>query len=157
MEQEQTNTENMTEEEALLKLASLMKDNASSIEDKQNIFTFLWNVAQARKENMNKLGNLRDDKEFNELGIPLLTVRGDLELALISEQIIGVQYFADFFKQDAENTLSTSLSREGFLIRHATVQTKQIADITKRRKINKGMFKKTTEETGGDTIVNTNG
>ena len=35
---------------------------------------------------------------------------------------------------------STSLSREGFLVKQATTQTRQIADISKKRKVNKGWF-----------------
>lgn len=158
MAEEEQKKEEISDEEALMKIASMMKDNATSLDDKQNVFTFLWNVAQAKGFNLNKLGNLRDDKELNELGIPELTVRGDLSLALVSNHIMDNSYFSEFFEKDAENTLATSLSREGFLVRHATVQTKQVADITKRRKINKGMFgKKNIEEQGGDTIVNTNG
>ena len=61
-------------------------------------------------------------------------------------------YFKGFFEKDLMNTMGTSLSREGFLIRQATVTTKQVADVTKRRKVNKGMFgSKTIEESGGDT------
>ena len=49
--------------------------------------------------------------------------------------------------------MATSLSRVGFLVRQSTVQTKQVADITKRKKINKGWFgKQKVEESGGDTI-----
>ena len=60
-----------------------------------------------------------------------------------------------FFLKQAWETLATSLSREGFIIRQATTTTKQIADATKRRKINRGMFgKKTIEESGGDITKN---
>ena len=60
-------------------------------------------------------------------------------------------FFKDYFKATAEDTLATSLSREGFLIKQATTQTKQVADVTRRRKINKGWFgSKTIESSGGD-------
>jgi hypothetical protein len=88
---------------------------------------------------------------MNELGRPDLTVRGDKDLALIASDIMGNTYFAEYFEKEAQNTLATSLSREGFLIKQATTTTKQVADATRRRKTNKGWFgSKSTEETGGD-------
>ena len=72
-------------------------------------------------------------------------------MSLIAEMIMDNDYFMDYFKKDAENTLATSLSREGFLVKQATVQTKVVADATRRRKINKGLFgSKRIEESGGD-------
>ena len=65
--------------------------------------------------------------------------------------IMNNKYFADYFKDEAEDTLATSLSREGFLVRQATTTTKQIADVTKRKKVNKGWFSKKEETQGGDT------
>lgn len=142
--------EEMSDEEALLKLATVMKDNAPTQEDKQNVHTFLNNVVLS--EDTTKIANLKDSEELNELGIPQYTVRGAKDMALISDKIMDNDYFKEYFEKEAENTLATSLSRAGFLVRQATIQTKQVADITKRRKINKGWFgKKTTEETGGDT------
>jgi hypothetical protein len=74
-------------------------------------------------------------------------------MQLIADKIMGIPYFSEYFRQDAENTLATSLSRNGFLVRQGTTQTKQIADITRRRKINKGWFKQSEEVQGGDTIT----
>lgn len=139
-----------SDEEALIKLASIMKDNATTQEEKQNIHTFLNGVVEAT--DTKKVANLRDgdDGNLDELGIPSFSVRGSLDMALISEKIMDNDYFKEYFEKEAENTLATSLSRKGFLIRQATVKTTQVADITKKRKINKGWFKKNTEETGGD-------
>jgi hypothetical protein len=149
---EQDEQTDISDDEALMRIASAMKDNAPSSEDKQSIHTFLFNVATAK--DTTKVANLRDDKEINELGIPLYTIRGAKEMALISEKIMGNDFFSDYFEADAENTLATSLSREGFLVRQATTQTKQVADITKRRKINKGWFGSKKEEiSGGDTTT----
>jgi hypothetical protein len=65
---------------------------------------------------------------------------------------IGLDNYKEYFEKEAMITLNTSLSRDGFLIRQATTTTKQVADATRRRKINKGMFgHKTVEESGGDT------
>ena len=140
----------MTDEEAILKIASAMKDNAPTAEDKQSVHTFLFNVATAK--DTRKIGNLRDDKDINELGMPSHNVRGSLELARISDLIMDNEIFTNWFNNEAEATLATSLSREGFLVRQATTQTKNVADVTRRKKVNKGWFgKKTIEESGGES------
>ena len=151
-EQQLAPQENMTDEEALMKLAQAMKDNAPSQEEKQNIHTFLTNViAEEDTLRIAKLGNLRDDKEINELGMPKWNVRGALHMATISRKLMGNDFFGEFFEANSDETNATSLSREGFMIRQATTQTKQVADITKRRKTNKAWFKKSEEQQGGDT------
>lgn len=144
--------EQISDEEALIRLAQAMKDSAPNAEDKSNVHTFLLNVVKEREiPNVMKVGNLRDDKDLNELGKPIWTTRGSLGMALIADKIMGNDYFKEYFEADAGITLGTSLSREGFLIRQSTTTTKSVADVTKRRKINKGMFgKKNIEETGGD-------
>ncbi len=141
--------EELTDEEAIMKIASAMKDNTPSLEDKQSVHAFLNNVATADKTT--KVGNLRDDAEMNELGNPSHNVRGSLEMARIADKIMSNEFFKDYFEAEAEETLSTSLSRDGFLVRQATTSTKNMADVTKRRKINKGWFgSKKVEESGGD-------
>ena len=144
--------ENMSDEEAIMRIAAAMKDNAPTQDEKPSVHTFLQNIATSR--DTRKVANLRDDKEMNELGAPQHNVRGSFGMAQISNIIMGNTYFQDWFNREAEDTLSTSLSRGGFLVRQGTTQTKQIADITKRRKINRGMFgSKKVEESGGDTIT----
>lgn len=141
--------EELTDEEAIMKIASAMKDNTPSLEDKQSVHAFLNNVATADKTT--KVGNLRDDSDMNELGNPSHTVRGSLEMARIADKIMNNTFFKDYFAAEAEETLATSLSRDGFLVRQATTSTKNVADVTKRRKINKGWFgSKKVEESGGD-------
>lgn len=144
--QEQDDDELTSEE--ILKLAQAMKDNVPTQDEKQNVHTFLHSVVIA--DDTRKIGNLKDDKEFNELGLPTHTVRGSLEMARISDKIMDNDFFKSWFDAEAEETLATSLSRSGFLIKQATTQTRQVADATKRRKINKGWFKKTEEQSGGD-------
>ncbi len=146
----------LTDEEAILKIAQAMKDTSPSLEDKQNVHTFLINVVQAEDTSkIIKTGNLRDDKEINELGVPRWNVRGALEMARISDMLMDNEFFKKYFEAQAKETLGTSLSREGFVIRQATTTTKQVADATKRRKVNKGMFgHKTVEESGGDIYSN---
>ena len=149
---EEEQQQSMSDEEALMRIAAAMKENAPVSDDKQNVHTFLINVIQA--EDNTKIGFLRDDKDLNELGVPEYTVRGDKDLALISKSIMSNDLFTAYFEQEAQNTLATSLSRDGFVIRQATTTTKQVADATRRRKVNKGWFgRKSIEETGGDTIV----
>lgn len=144
-EQEQTQ---LTEEEAILKLAAAMKDNAPSPDDKNNVHTFLNSVATSK--DTTKTGNLSVEEGFNELGNPSYVVRGAKEIALIAEKIMDNEFFKEYFIAEAENTLATSLSKGGFLVRQATTQTKQVADATKRRKVNKGWFgSQKIEEQGG--------
>jgi len=140
----------LSDEEAIMKIAAAMKDNAPTMEDKQSVHTFLFNVATA--ESTTKVGNLRDDREINELGVPFHTIRGSFEMARISELIMGNSFFKKWFQTEAEEILATSLSREGFLIKQATTQTKQVADVTKRRKVNKNWFKSKEETSGGDSL-----
>lgn len=140
----------LSDEEAIMKIAQAMgKENAPTQDEKQNVHTFLFNVVTAK--NSTKIGNLRDDDKLNELGIPTYSVRGSLEMGRIAGMLMGNSFFQEYFQATAEESLASSLSREGFIIKQATTQTKQIADITRRKKINKGWFKSKTEETGGDT------
>ena len=143
--------EDMSEEEALMKLAQAMKDNAPTQEDKQNVHVFLMNVATA--DDTTKTGNLRDDKDLNELGLPIWTVRGGLDMSMISDKLMDNNFFKEFFERQAKNTLTTSLSREGFLIKMNATTTKQVADTTKRKKTNRGMFGKKSEEVSGEGVT----
>jgi len=144
----------MSDEEALMKLAQAMKDNAPTQDDKHSVHTFLFNVVTAGDSK--KIGNLRDDKELSELGLPAHTVRGSLELARIADKIMENEEFKGFFIAEAEESLATSLSRSGFLVRQATTQTRQVADVTKRIKKNKGWFGNKEEVQGGDTTGSAN-
>ncbi len=147
-EAEQVKDEDELTSDEILKLAQSIKDSSPVQDEKQNVHTFLHSIVVA--EDSRKVGNLKDDKEFNELGTPMHTVRGSLEMARISEQIMDNSFFSDWFNAETEETLASSLSRSGFLIKQATTTTKQVADATLRTKINKGWFKKTEEKTGGD-------
>lgn len=144
---EEEKTDELTSEE-IVKLAEAMKDNVPVQDEKQNVHTFLHSVVIA--DDTRKVGNLKDDDKLSELGLPSHTVRGSFEMARISIQLMANDTFSKWFADEAEETLATSLSRGGFLVRQATVQTKAVADVTKRKTINKGMFKKSEVETGGD-------
>jgi len=151
---QQSQNENMSDEEALLRITQAMKQNAPSQDDKNNMHTFLLNVVQAEDmDKIAKVGNLRDDKDVNELGNPIWTVRGALDMSMLSDKLQDNNFFKEFFEAQAKNTLITSLSREGFLIKMNATTTKQVADTTKRKKINKGMFGKKTEEVSGEGVT----
>ncbi len=60
-EEKETSTEDLTDEQILMKLAVAMKDNAPTQEEKQNVHSFLDNVVKAIDSK--KIANLRDDKE----------------------------------------------------------------------------------------------
>ena len=145
-------TKEMSDEEAIQQIALAMKDNVPAQDEKNNVHTFLTGVIQTEDiDKVAKVGNLRDD-EVNELGIPQWNVRGALRMARISQRLMGNKFFQEYFEAQAAETLVTSLSRNGFLIKQGTTLTKQVADVTKRRKVNKGWFgKEKVEETGGDT------
>jgi len=145
------NDENLTDEQAILRIAQVMKDNAPTPDEKVNVHTFLREVVIT--PDTTRVGNLRVDKDMDELGTPVYTLRGSKDLALISSKIMDNDYFKEYFEQNSQDTTATSLSREGFLLKQATVSTKQISDITKRRKINKGWFGKKTEESSGGTDI----
>jgi hypothetical protein len=139
----------ITDEELIKQMAAAMKDNAPTQEEKTNVHTFLRDVVVTK--DVTRVGNLRDDKDMNEIGVPEYTVRGSKEMELISSKIMNNNFFKEYFEEESQNTLATSLSRGGFLVKQASVQTKQIADVTKRRKVNRGWFgKEKVEESGGD-------
>lgn len=146
--------ESISDEEALMKIAQAMKDNAPTEEAKNNVHTFLNNIVLA--DDTTKVGFLRDgsDKDIDELGTPKYSVRGLKELIRISGYIMNNPFFKEYFEKEAEDVLATSLSRKGFLVKQATTTTKAVADITKRRKINKGWFGKEKGEESGGEIIN---
>jgi hypothetical protein len=115
-------------------------------EEKHNVFSFLHKVATS--DDTTKTGNLTMD----ELGMPLLNFRSYKELALISDKIIGNDFFREYYLAKGENVTATSLSKDAKLINLAVMQKRIIEDSTKPRKENKGWFKKKgTEEQTGET------
>ena len=150
----QIEDEEISDDEALKRIVEAMKGNVPSQDDKNNMHTFLLNVVQAEDiDKIAKVGNLRDDKDINELGNPIWSVRGAFDMAMLSDKLMDNKFFQEFFETQAKNTLITSLSREGFLAKLAVTTTKNVADITRRRKVNKGMFGKRTEESSGEGVT----
>lgn len=109
---------------------------APNAEEKYNVHTFLHKVATS--DDTTKTGYLKDE----EVGKPKYPVRALKQLALIANTIVGNEYMANYFLQQSENITASSLSRDGFLVKQGTTQTKQVADITKPKTENKSWFKK---------------
>ena len=80
---------------------------------RHTVHTFLDNVAQA--DDTTKVGNITPE----ELGAPTLPVRTYKELAVFCKEVAGMEYFKEYFKKMSEVQTSTSLSKEGFLIKAA--------------------------------------
>lgn len=127
--------EELTEESAEAMLRSFA-------EQKETSFGFFKEVI--KKEDSSKISNL----DIDELGNPVLPVRSYQELALFCNNICDEKEFADYFTKKAEIILSTGLSKEGFLLKIVGTQRKEIADVTPKKKENRGWFKR--KEKGGD-------
>lgn len=114
-------------------------------DEKFNVHSFLNKVATS--DDTTKVGNLSD----TELGQPKYPSRSLKNLALISSDIIGNRYYKKFFDAQAEIITSTSLSKDGFLVKQATTTTRQVADITKKHKPNKGWFRSKEKPQEGES------
>lgn len=110
------------------------------VEQKQNVHTFFRDIIKA--EDTTKTGNLSQD----ELGVPNLPIRSIKELELFSKDICSDQSWEDYFRKLSEVHTSTSLSKDGILIKLSVTSKKELADLSpKERKKNKGWFKKKEE------------
>lgn len=89
-----------------------------------------------RNDDNLKIGNL----EKNEIGLPKLPVRTQLELADDCSLIPSMSSFEKDLRTQAQNTINTSLSKEGFLIRARITQKKELLDSTKKKERRKGLF-----------------
>lgn len=117
-------------------LADYLGYGAPIPEEKHNVHSFLNKVATS--DDTTKTGNL----EVTELGMPRLTLRTYKDLALISSEIIGNPFLADYYTKQAELVTATSLSKDAKLINLAVIQKRQVEDVTKRpRNPNSGWFK----------------
>jgi hypothetical protein len=120
--------EDMSEEQA----QALMRD---FIDQKSNKHAFLTKVAGS--DDTIKTGNLA----IEELGNPTLELRAIKELELFSKNVYGDETWSEFFKELAEIQTSTSLSKDAILIKLASIDKKEMADMTPIKKENKGWFK----------------
>lgn len=124
----------MSDDEMAERLSQLVGTSPVA-DEKDNVHTFLRKVAEA--SDTVKTGNL----EKEELGQPQLNVRAYKSLALISNKIMGNDYFKEFFDMESEIVTGSSLSKEGFLDKLAITSNRQIEDVTRPKKENKGWFK----------------
>ena len=122
-----------TEEEAQAYAEEVARQYAH---EKANIHSFFTKVIQ--NPDTLKTGNVSEE----ELGNPQISIRGLKELELFSRDICNDKSWADYFKNMAEIQTASSLSKEGFLMRLSVTQKKETADVTPKKKKNKGWFKK---------------
>lgn len=111
-------------------------------EEKQNIFTYFKKVIE-EKHNV-KTANLLNE----ELGLVKLPARTNLGISQYCKSM-GMKGFSEYFKEEAQILLGTSLSREGFLDKLAVTQKRESEVKTRRPPTTKkGFFgkKKTPEE-----------
>jgi hypothetical protein len=130
-------TEDLSEEEAR-DLVRRFQD------DRESTASFFTKVVKS--EDTTKTGFVTEE----ELGMSNHPIRTYKELELFCRDICEDESFADYFKSMAEIQLATSLSNKGFLLRLVGTQRKEIADLTPKRKRNKGMFKKKGAQSDDD-------
>ena len=131
--------EQLTPEEMQL-LEEAMKGYGAPEEDKKhNVHTFLHQVSIS--PDTTKTGNLSEE----ELGFTKYSERSYKEMSLVSRELCNDNLWADYFGKKAEILTSTSLSKNGFLTELAVITRKQIEDVTKPKKQNKGWFKSKDE------------
>lgn len=121
------NEEPLTEERAEELVRSLKQQQS-------NAQTFFSDVIASKSTT--KTGNL----VIEELGMPRLTQRGVLELALFTEDTFKDVGWNNYFTKLAEIQTASSLSKDAILIKLAVTQKKELADTSPERKKNKGMF-----------------
>lgn len=126
----------MTEDEIAARLAQQLYGQNIPQNTQHSVHAFLNNVAKAN--DTTKTGYLNEE----ELGLPKLPERTLKELALFCEDVANMDYFAEYFRKKAEILTSTSLSKDAKLLSLAVLTKREVADVTKRRTVKKGWFKK---------------
>lgn len=119
----------MTEQEA----EALLRQFAESKETSHSFFTRV-----IQQEDSTKIGNLTAE----ELGVSQLPARTYKELELFCKDVCDDETFGDYWKKMGEIQFASSVSKEGFLLKIVGTQRKEIADLTPKKKENKGWFKK---------------
>jgi len=122
-------SENLTEKEA----EEVLRNFAES---KANMHSFFTNVVKA--SDTTRTGNLNQD----ELGISNLPVRTLKELGVFCREVANQNEFGKYFDEISEVQTSSSLSKDGFLMKLVVTNKKEMSDMTPPRKENKSWFKK---------------
>lgn len=103
-------------------------------EEKPGVHQFLLKVVQT--SDSWKVANLTED-ELGHANIPLRTYR---ELHVFCNEVADKPGVAEYYKKKGEILAATSLSAGGFLTNKAVTQKREVANMTKRRTVNKGWF-----------------
>ena len=103
-------------------------------EERPGVHQFLLKVVQT--SDTWKVGNLTEE-EIGPARIPLRTFR---ELSVFCNEVADKPGVAEYYKKKGEVLAATSLSAHGFLVNKAVTQKREVANMTKRRTINKGLF-----------------
>jgi len=139
--------ESLSPEEQQILEEAMKSYGAPTAEEKHNVHTFLNTVSKSK--DTTKTGNLGID----ELGHTFYSLRSYKMFNNDCIQLVKDDLWAEYFSNCGEILSATSLSKEGFLMRQATTQTRQIADVTPREiKPNKGWFKPKPAPTNNTTM-----
>lgn len=122
--------EEMTEQQAEALVRQLAQGKESAI-------TFFRDIIKS--DDTTKTGNLT----IEELGEPKLPLRSIKELETFSKEICIDKGWSDYFNALGEIITSTSLSKDGLLIKLSVTNKKELADVTpKPKRKNRGWFNK---------------
>lgn len=139
-----TDQEQLTPEEIELLEGAMKSYGAPQPDEKHNVHTFLHKVSLA--VDTTKTGNLTEI----EIGYTPYSLRTYKQLSLVCSDIVNDDIWGEYYRKKGEILTATSLSKEGFLMKQATTQTRQIADVTKKYKQNKGWFTKKDKSEEGE-------
>lgn len=126
-------SDQLTEEE-VIELQKYLGAGSPTPEEKHSVHKFLADVATS--DDTTKTGFL----ESGEVGTPKHPSRTLKNVALICSDIMGNNFLQQHYNQEAEILTSTSLSKDAKLISLAVISRRQLEDVTKPKKQNKGWF-----------------
>jgi len=136
-------TDELTPEEVVELQKYLGGGGSPSPEEKHSVHKFLADVSTS--DDTTKTGNLDKD----EIGMPKNPVRTYKNISLICSDIMDNPYLRDHFTKEGEILTSTSLSKDAKLINLSVISRRQLEDVTKPKKVNKGWFSK-KDKGGGE-------
>ena len=113
-------------------------------EEKYNVHAFLHRVSVS--PDTTKTGFLTEE----EIGSTPYSLRAYKQLSLESGELANDEIWEGYFLKLGEILTATSLSKEAKLISLAVLQRRELADVTKPRKENKGWFKKKEDNPQGE-------
>lgn len=103
-------------------------------EEKHTVHTFLNKIATSK--DTTKTGFITNE----ELGTARNPVRAWKHVSRHARMVMHNDKLAEYCEGEGEDITSTSLSREGFLVKMGITTTRQIADITKLKAEKKGVL-----------------